>query len=326
MPHPTLSEPTWKIIILWLLAGSCLALFLLLTLFSTEQPGSLQSLSQADSLIHQELSLFNVPDEHIQTFYYSINDYLTRKRFVVDLPVQVSKTHFHAELNRQLRPFRVETIGYVNVPEHEMTLHLVFRDKIIRTLDLRTDSEYYRIPHPAGLFIFFDRAPALSQLERIRQLGISAGVVLRSASPRMLTRWAETVSDHISPIWILHDDLKSLNDKPLPDDSALLQMLEEVSRYHNDARLLVFDEKSVSDNVQRKGTSSADITLTIAHDMKIVDTENRDEFDQHMLNFSQHARQATHPRLLIYGTDQTLDWLEDWIPRIQRGGVVFVLP
>ena len=149
MPLSSIPEQTKKIITLWLLAGSCITAFLILLLYPVEQPYRLQNLNQTDSLILQELALLNVTEERIRTFQYQVNDHFTRKRFVVDLPPNVSKTRFHAELNRQLRPWQIKTVGYVDVPEQEMTLYILYQDKIIRTLDLRSEAVRLQELHPA---------------------------------------------------------------------------------------------------------------------------------------------------------------------------------
>lgn len=225
---------TQKKAILWLLIGSCLvSLFILLTAPS-DHVSRLQSFDQADSLIRQELAFFNVPEHLIRTSEIRVTDDFTRKHYRVDLPVQVSKSHLHAELNNVFRPLRVETIGYVDVPDREMTVHLIHRDKIIRTIALRTDPEYERIPHPAELFVYFDRRPTETQLTRLHQLDIPVGVILRTASRRSLVRWVEMIPDENHQIGIWFDDSRTSYGGTDLDDPALLQSLEAVSRIHND--------------------------------------------------------------------------------------------
>ncbi len=129
-----------KKILLGMLAASSLAVFLLLILHPGEQRTSLKSFSQADSLIIHELNRFRVGPDRIRTIEYPVTEDFTRKRYVVSLPPGVSQTHLHAELNRNLGGYRVQTMGYVNVPEREMRLLILFDNKIIRTLELRTDT------------------------------------------------------------------------------------------------------------------------------------------------------------------------------------------
>ncbi len=135
-PFPMLIQ---KKILLGLLAGSCLAVFLALIFYTGEERSPLQHLSQADSLIHGELTRFRVPAERIRTIDYPVTDDFTRKRYVVAVPPGVSQTHLHSELNRKFYRYRVETVGFVNVPEQEMKVLILFDNKIIRTLELRTD-------------------------------------------------------------------------------------------------------------------------------------------------------------------------------------------
>ncbi len=136
-----LSQHIREKIILGLLAGSCLAVFLMLLLLPAYERGTLQDLSQADSLILEELTNFHVSRNRIRTFEYPVTDDFTRKRYVVTLPANISQTHLHFELQQKLWRYRVDTIGYVNVPENHMKVLILFDDKIIRTLELRNDSD-----------------------------------------------------------------------------------------------------------------------------------------------------------------------------------------
>ncbi len=129
-----------KKLLLGLLAGSCIAVFLALLFYSVEERAPLQHLSQADSLILGELARFHVSGDLVRTIDYPVTDHFTRKRYVVTLPPGVSHTHLHSELNQKFYRYRVETVGFVNVPEREMRVLILFDDKIIRTLELRTES------------------------------------------------------------------------------------------------------------------------------------------------------------------------------------------
>jgi len=129
-----------KKILLGMLAASCVAVFSLLILHPGEQRTSLRSFSQADSLIIHELNRFRVGPDRIRTFQYPVTEDFTRKRYVVSLPPGVSQTHLHAELNRKMGSYRVQTVGYVNVPERELRVLILFDNKIIRTLELRTET------------------------------------------------------------------------------------------------------------------------------------------------------------------------------------------
>ncbi len=141
MTFPGIPLLIQKKILLGLLAGSCLAVFLTLIFYSADEHAPLQNLSQADSLIQEELSRFRVPADRIRVIDYAVTDDFIRKRYVVLLPQGVSQTHFHSELNRKLHPYRVETVGYAEVPEGEINILILFENKIIRTIELRTDPD-----------------------------------------------------------------------------------------------------------------------------------------------------------------------------------------
>ncbi len=129
-----------KQILAGLLATSCIAVFLLLLLYPDQRHSPLESLSQADSLIVTELTRFHIGRDRVRTFEYHVTDGFTRKRYVVTVPQGLSQTYLHAELNRKLREHRVDTVAFVNVPEREMKVLILYNNKIIRTLELRTDT------------------------------------------------------------------------------------------------------------------------------------------------------------------------------------------
>ncbi|MDG5765949.1 hypothetical protein QA596_00630 [Balneolales bacterium ANBcel1] len=308
--------------LLWLLGSSCIIAFVLLLTLPAEPRQGLRDLAGADSLIRQELALFNIPDEQVRVFEYPVTDQFTRKHYRVDLPPQVSKTHLHAELKQLLRNRRIGTIGYVDVPADEMTLHLIYRDKVIRSLELRTDHQLVRIPHPARIYIYFNQRPGAAQINRIRALNIPTGIVLRSASPRELSGWADQLPDEMRPAWVWYDDGRSTYRHTELTDPGLRQALDAVQRVMDNPRLLAFGDPDAEGHSDR--FQELDIAIDDGSEMMIVGSVDRFEFDRSMLAYSRLARQAGRPQLLVRSTEQNLDWLEEWIPRIRRGGVVFV--
>jgi hypothetical protein len=129
-----------KQILAVLLAASCIVVFLLLVLHPGQRHAPLQSFSQADSLIVTELTRFHIGQDRVRTFEYLVTEGFTRKRYVVSIPPGLSQTHLHAELNQKLRNHRVDTVAFVNVPEREMKVLILFNSKIIRTIELRTET------------------------------------------------------------------------------------------------------------------------------------------------------------------------------------------
>lgn len=129
-----------KKILLGMLALASLAVFLLLLLHPGEQRSTLKSFSQVDSMIVHELNRFEVEPDHIRIFEYPVTEDFTRKRYVVSLPPGISQTHLHAELNRSLGRYRVQTKGQANVPQRETRILILFDNKIIRTVELRSQA------------------------------------------------------------------------------------------------------------------------------------------------------------------------------------------
>lgn len=132
-----MKEPQKKKIIVILLFISCFVSGYSFFSVSDHTAKHLQSFAQADSLIRQELALFNIRPHQIQTESIVIDSSFSRKVFHVEVPDYLSKTEIHAELNETFYPFAVKTPGRVLFPDKHIKIHLVYQDTIIRTLFLK---------------------------------------------------------------------------------------------------------------------------------------------------------------------------------------------
>ncbi|MDI6400707.1 hypothetical protein QLX67_01780 [Balneolaceae bacterium ANBcel3] len=313
------------------LFAACLAGFFLL-FFTPHTPANrLHSLAEADSLIQQELAFFNVPDDRIRTRNHTVNDDFTRIHYTVNVPAGISKTHLHAQMAGELRRYKVETIGRMNVPRQELSLYFYYSEKLIRSMTLRTDPDYARIPHPAYISFYFDRTPSASVIERMDALNIPYQIVLQSDSHRRISRWMGQLDEEgkSASLW--------LPDSPPFEEwehsPSIIRAIEAFSEFDPSPSLLLFS--SLQDISGYEGWEEGalqvdwlDFELLIldGSSFLIIESEDRHVFDQKLLYYSRLAREAGTPHLLLPATEPVLDWLDEWIPRIQRGGVLFRKP
>lgn len=127
--------------IVGLLAVCCMLSLLLLLIWKPEEHPRLESAAQADSLIQQTLDQFRIPPSRVRIQTIRLDTIETRKIYTIDLPRGVSRTQWHYELDKRLRPRKVTTPATVRFPERNLQIHLLYGTNIIRTIRLRTDNE-----------------------------------------------------------------------------------------------------------------------------------------------------------------------------------------
>ena len=126
-----------KQVLAGLLAISCLAALTLLITTPKPEIYRLSHLGQADSLILAELQAHRISQTHVRRFDYQVNEEFTRVRYRIEIPPGASPTHLHGDLSRRLRPWGISIRGRVDVPGGITTLDLLYRNKVVRTLELR---------------------------------------------------------------------------------------------------------------------------------------------------------------------------------------------
>ena len=125
----------------WLLTALCLGFLLILKLAPDQNNRALQSLAQADSLINQQLAYFKIDTDAVHIIDYPVTDGFTRRHFVLYLSEDISKTHLHFALNTSLGQYNVATTAFADVPNQQLNILVLYKNKIIRSLELRSETE-----------------------------------------------------------------------------------------------------------------------------------------------------------------------------------------
>ncbi len=125
--------------IVLLLVASCLAGGILLLTWTPQEYQILRSPAQLDSLIELNLERFQVEDQRVRTTSIRLDTTEVRRIYNLRLPPHISKTQWHYELDKLVRPYGVSTPARVIFPEQDMRIHLAYRENILRTLHIRSD-------------------------------------------------------------------------------------------------------------------------------------------------------------------------------------------
>ncbi|MEX1062287.1 MAG: hypothetical protein WEC12_01680 [Balneolaceae bacterium] len=124
-----------------LLAISCTAAFFLFIDDSSSGDRQFMSAAEIDDLIQQTFDRFNLPPDQIRTRTIRIDTSASRKEYTVDVAPGFSKTQWHYELARLLKPYNSDTPARVFFPDRDMRIFVTYGSNIVRTIRLQTDPD-----------------------------------------------------------------------------------------------------------------------------------------------------------------------------------------
>ncbi|MCC5942572.1 MAG: hypothetical protein JJU37_13615 [Balneolaceae bacterium] len=123
-----------------LLLFSCIAAIVLLWNAEPVDHKRLTDSAQIDSLITLVLQDYRIPDSQVRVQTVQIDSVFSRNVYNVRVPSQFSKTSFHLSLHEHAWPFSIQTAGTVQFPERNLRIHLLYNDKVMRSVHLSTDT------------------------------------------------------------------------------------------------------------------------------------------------------------------------------------------
>jgi len=136
-PRDTLTLKKWIVFLLVLSCGTTLFLYIS---YSPDNQKQLKTAAQLDSLIQVNFDRFNIHSSQFRIHTIPIDPLNQRKIFYVRVPPDLSKTRWHYELDKLVRPYGVSTPARVIFPEQKMQIYLAYNFNIVRTIELRTDT------------------------------------------------------------------------------------------------------------------------------------------------------------------------------------------
>lgn len=130
-----------KKIVAVLLGVSCLVSGFILAYTPAETTKTLENFSQLDSIIEEHIISSGIKSTQVQTNSIQVDSVLTRKKYRVKVPPGFSKTTFHFKLHQSLTGFEIESPAKVHLPDQNMTIYLSYKNTVIRTAELITDTK-----------------------------------------------------------------------------------------------------------------------------------------------------------------------------------------
>ncbi len=122
-----------------LLLFSCITSSLLLWKAEPPNRTTLTSSAQLDSLINLTINDFMIPQSNVRMRSVKVDSLFTRNIYSIRVPRDFSKTSFHYQLHQELLPFNASTAGRVEFPDYNLQIHVIFNNKVHRSVFIITD-------------------------------------------------------------------------------------------------------------------------------------------------------------------------------------------
>jgi len=317
-----------KKVIAYLLGFSCLISLSILIWAPKPDSSSLQNLSQADSLIYNELGRFNIHPNQISSYPVKVDSVFTRKVYYVDVPPTFSKTQLHADLNRQFHDYEVKTPARVNLMDKTMDIYLYHNQSIIRTLHLRNDQSIQIKHYIASIIMTFDEVPSNELIQDLISFGEPIPLVVSVHSAMR----ADEVKKQLSRIynrlgvWLKNDDGQNLLENHETTNALKeLKHLQEIAPGTPVISFANLESEPVTDF--KEALTRLDLTYIDVHNALILDPASGEaDFKAELQQWVNRARQGERPVALIKGNVQSLRWLYEVLPDLKKKGLVIRPP
>lgn len=319
---------TKKRIIAILLLCSCIACIILLMYIPPENRHVLQNVDQADSLILEELSMFNIRSSQINTATIPLDGKRSRKKLVIPVNPRFSKTHLHAELNRTLDDYGISTPAKVILPYEDMMIHLYYKRSVIRTIHLKTDPDVKLGHSPASILVSFDHRPSEGLLDKVISFGEPISIVLKVNDPLEAKTLQKDLSERYPYIsfWLTDKNGESLLQERY--NRSALPTLQHLQEVNPKASVISFKNKPADaedpfyNAVKRSNLSFIDASNAVLLNAGM----GKENFMLKLEHFKQRAREGEHPVAIITASDESLTWLQTKLSSFKKGGLYLTLP
>ncbi|HKK44162.1 MAG TPA: hypothetical protein VJ964_01485 [Balneolaceae bacterium] len=284
-------------------------------------PRQLQSLAQADTLIHKELSAFNIQDRQLQETTIKVDSNFSRKIYHIGVPFQFSKTQLHAELNKIFYKYDVKTPARVSFPEKNMRIELVYHNTVIRTVSIQTDHDLVADRNNVSILIVFNEVPDDELLSQLESLGEPIPIVLTIDSPMQaneLNKQLKSKYRHL--IFWLQDE--NGNDLIKTNPKEAINKLRQLEDVMPSANMLLMNNRNSGKEpklVARTNISFVNASNALMLHEDLGKASFREELDQ-------LANDPSHSMALVTGNETTVSWLSNKIPELKKTGVDIIYP
>ena len=289
-------------------------------LFSTSDKSTkqLSSLAQADSLIQQQFSSFNISDDQFSVATTRVDSNFFRKTYFVGLPYRFSKTQFHAELNDALYSYGIQTPARVTFPQKNVDIQLSYRETVIRTISLQTDPELSLQQNDISLLLRFDEIPESQLISQLNALAEPIPLVLKVEQPMQVQTLKKELNGQY-PSVIFWFQNKHGNDLIKTNPKAARARLDRLQDISPNSRVLITqtDASPLIEEFNR-------ITFIDASNAQLLHEQlGKKVFLEELTLLQSNTRSFL---ALITGTETTVEWLIEKLPALKKAGARIIPP
>lgn len=289
-------------------------------LFSTSDKDTkrLSSQAEADSLIQQQFSSFNISDDQVSVAITRVDSNFSRKTYFVGLPYRFSKTQFHAELNDALHPFGIRTPARVTFPQKNIDIQLSYRETVIRTISLQTDPKLSLQQNDISLLLSFDEIPKSQLISQLNALAEPIPLVLKIEQPMEVQSLKKELNGQY-PSVIFWFQNKNGNDLIKTNPKAARARFDRLQDISPNSRVLITqnDASPLIEKFKR-------LTFVDASNAKLLHEQLGKKVFFEELTLLQSNTQSF--LALITGTETTVEWLIQQLPDLKKAGARIIPP
>lgn len=319
-----MKEQKKKRLIALLLLISCFISGYMLFAIPGMSSQQIQSFAQADSLIREELSAFNIEEQQFQISSIRVDSQFTRKIYHIGVPYQFSKTQFHAELNKRFYPYSVKTPAKITFPEKDMDIHLLYQNTVIRSLSLQTDPDLTLNQNRISILVVFENVPGEDLMSRLKSLGEPIPIVLTVENPIQANELRKRIGSQYEHIifWLQNDQGEDLI---TADRAKALNKLRQLQEVLPEAVILQYPSPGkISAENKKMLVSNTKIAFVDASNAPILDEQM--EKASFLDSLEKLQSRQTHAMAIITGNETTLRWLSQKLAELKKAGAVIVPP
>lgn len=316
-------KPTYKKrLIAALLLVSCLVSSFMLVRPAGENR-TLSNFAEADSLIMENFSRFNIPRDQIRSFDVEVDSSFARKNYYASLPQGFSKTQLHATLNRSLHYYNISTPAEVELPSGDMVIHIVYNNTVIRSISLRTDPDLMLHRYPASVVVTAEEVSD-NLLSSLVNFGEPIALTLVNDNLRRLEdEYAEAAQEYNRIYFrIMSDGGDDLLD--LDDTRHIQQQLNSLISFRPGATLLTFS--SPGETLTRFIRQSRLSVIEASERIEVESGDNERELRRKLEQFKQAAVEGNKPILILPRDPEILESLKPLLIELKTEGLYLVPP
>ncbi len=314
-----------KYLITVLLLLACLTSGFLLIYTSTGPVKRITDLSEADSLLKNDFELYNISGQQLREATIRIDSVNRRKEYHIHVAPGFSKTQLHHEIKQTFYPYNIQAPGRVIFPQKDHVIHLSNEGTIFGSVYLRTDPDMVLQRNFASLMVAFESIPSRNLLQQVDQFGEPIPLVFMIEQPEQAEEIISELSRRSENIFFW---IQKKQDNQSGGENNTYPRLQLLQEYAPGTGVLDFQNSTeeLSPNTLQTLSESSLSFVDVSDAVLLREEMGRLAFLQELRKFSRRAQRGEHPTAILMAEQESLEWLQQELPRFKKSGLHIVAP